>query len=181
MPKSINYLLKDTSKHILFVGIGNILKSDDGTGVYISNHIKSGNKVSSLTVEVSIENYIGKINRLKPDILILIDCVDFKKEPGYFEMLPVHRVEDFTVHTHNISLKRISELFTMPVWILGIQPKDTSFGEKLSPEIKKTADYLIEMIKGYVKLRNSEIKMNLKMLNNNDNLEILNRAIPCSD
>jgi len=142
--------LKNITQHILFAGIGNILKSDDGIGVYISNHIKSGNKVSSLTVEVGIENYIGKINGLNPDILILIDCVDFKKEPGYFEMLPVHRVRDFTVHTHNISLKRISELFTMPVWILGIQPKDTSFGEKLSPEIKKTADYLIGIINGKI-------------------------------
>ncbi len=36
-------------------------------------------------------------------------------------------------------------------------------------------------IEGYVKLKNSEIKMNLKMLNNNDNPEILNRTIPCSD
>jgi len=146
MPKSLNNLLKNTTQHILFIGIGNILKSDDGTGVYISNHIKSGNKVSSLTVEVSIENYIGKINKLKPDILILIDCVDFKKEPGYFELMPVQRIKDFTVHTHNISLKKISELFNMPVWILGIQPKNTSFGEKLSPEIKKTADYLIGII-----------------------------------
>jgi len=146
MPKSLNNLLKNTTQHILFIGIGNILKSDDGTGVYISNHIKSGNKVSSLTVEVSIENYIGKINKLKPNILILIDCVDFKKEPGYFELMPVQRIKDFTVHTHNISLKKISELFNMPVWILGIQPKNTSFGEKLSPEIKKTADYLIGII-----------------------------------
>ena len=146
MPKSLYYLLKNTTQHILFVGIGNILKSDDGTGVYISNHIKSFNKISSLTVEVSIENYIGKINKLKPDILILIDCVDFKKEPGYFELMPIQRIKDFTVHTHNISLKKISELFNMQVWILGIQPKDTSFGETISPEIKKTADYLIGII-----------------------------------
>jgi hydrogenase 3 maturation protease len=146
MLANLNKLLKDTSKHILFVGIGNILKSDDGIGVYVSNHIQPTNKFSSLTVEVSIENYIGKINKLKPDILVLIDCVDFKKEPGYFELMPVQRIRDFTVHTHNISLKNISELFTMPVWILGIQPKNTSFGEKLSPEIKKTANYLIGII-----------------------------------
>jgi hydrogenase 3 maturation protease len=145
-PTSLNNLLKDTSKHILFIGIGNILKSDDGIGVYVSNHIQPTNKFSSLTVEVSIENYIGKINKLKPDILVLIDCVDFKKEPGYFKLIPVQRIRDFTVHTHNISLKNISELFTMPVWILGIQPKNTSFGEKLSPEIKKTANYLIGII-----------------------------------
>ena len=38
---------------------------DDGVGVYISRRIKNRGNISSLTVEVSIENYIGKINSLK--------------------------------------------------------------------------------------------------------------------
>ena len=42
---------------------------DDGVGVYISKRIKTTDNISSLTVEVSIENYIGKINSLNPDIL----------------------------------------------------------------------------------------------------------------
>ena len=69
-------LMSQKDKKILFVGIGNLLKMDDGIGVYISRRIKERGSVSSLTVEVSIENYIGKINSLKPDILVLIDCVD---------------------------------------------------------------------------------------------------------
>lgn len=128
---------------ILFVGIGNVFKKDDGAGVYISEHIKETKNITSLTVEVSIENYIGKINRLNPDHLVLIDCVNFNEEPGYFKLLPVNRIKAHTLHTHNISLKQVSELFRMPVWILGIQPRTTAFGELLSQEVKHTADLVI--------------------------------------
>ena len=148
MPDQLRDLLSDKSTRILFAGIGNVLKSDDGAGVYISSRIKPTGTVSSLTVEMGIENHIGKINRLKPDILILIDCVDFDKDPGYYDFLPVGEVRDFTFHTHNISLKKISELFAMPVYILGIQPENLSFGENLSVKIKEAADRIIETING---------------------------------
>ena len=66
-------ILAQKDKKKLFVGIGNVLKSDDGTGVYISRKIEVRDNISSLTVETSIENYIGKINSINPDILILVD------------------------------------------------------------------------------------------------------------
>jgi len=144
--ENLSQLIKETNKVKLFAGIGNVLKSDDGIGVYISNHIKESKSVQKLTVEVSIENYLGKINSLNPDVLILVDCVDFGKQPGYFEMLPAEQVKDFTLNTHNISLKRISELFKMPVYILGIQPKSIDFGEEISENVKKTAQNILKII-----------------------------------
>ncbi len=76
MFEELDRLLSQKDKKILFVGIGNLLKMDDGVGVYISRKIRNKGNISSLTVETSIENYIGKINSLNPDILVLIDCVD---------------------------------------------------------------------------------------------------------
>jgi len=142
----LSKLLNNPPGEILFVGIGNILRSDDGVGVYISNHIRPSEFISSLTVETSIENYIGKINKSDPGILILIDCVDFGQKPGYIELVPADKLTDLTFHTHNISLKKISELFNMPVLILGIQPVNTSFGEELTPVIKKTASIVLNLI-----------------------------------
>ncbi len=83
----LNKLLSQEDKKKLFVGIGNLLKMDDGAGVYISRRIIPGGNISALTAEVSIENYIGKINSLDPDILILIDCMDIKSAPGTFKLL----------------------------------------------------------------------------------------------
>jgi hydrogenase 3 maturation protease len=139
-------LLVQKDKSILFVGIGNLLKMDDGVGAYISREIKNNRNRSALTVEISIENYIGKINTLNPDILVLIDCVDIKSAPGTYKLLKVGQIQDLTFNTHSISLKRISEFFKMPVFILGIQPEKIDFGENISYLVRNIADKIIKQI-----------------------------------
>jgi hydrogenase maturation protease len=142
----LNRLLIQKDKTKLFVGIGNQLKMDDGIGVYISRRIKTIGTVSALTVEVSIENYIGKINNLKPDILVLIDCVDMKRGAGSIELMSLNQIMDLTFNTHNISLSRLSEFFSMPVYILGIQPEKIDFGENISYLVKEVANKIIKQI-----------------------------------
>ena len=115
-------------KKKLLVGIGNVLKRDDGAGVYITNHINTNRCITALTVELSIENYIGKINKLNHDLLILIDCMDFRRSPGYWNILPVEKIAGHMSNTHNITLDKVSELFHSPAFILGIQPQNIQFG-----------------------------------------------------
>jgi len=144
--KELNNFLSSQEKKILFVGIGNLLKTDDGVGVYISRKIKNKGNRSSLTVETGIENYIGKINSLTPEILVLIDCVELKSAPGTFKLLELSQIQDLTFNTHNISLRRLSEFFEMPVFILAIQPENVDFGENISYLVKKIADKIINQI-----------------------------------
>lgn len=146
MFENLNELISQKDNKLLFVGIGNLLKMDDGVGVYISNRIRNTDNIESLTVEVSIENYIGKINSLNPDILVLIDCADMKKLPGTFKLLPLRQIHDITYNTHNISLKRLSEFFRMPVYVLGIQPEKIDFGENISYLVKHIANGIIKQI-----------------------------------
>jgi hydrogenase 3 maturation protease len=143
---NLKKLLSQNDKRILFVGIGNVLKQDDGVGVYISRNIKETKHIFSLTVEVSIENYIGKINSLSPDILVLIDCVDLNMVPGSSRLLPVGEIQDLTFNTHNISLRRLSDFFKVPTFILGIQPEKVDFGENISYLVKNVADKIIKQI-----------------------------------
>ncbi len=146
MPEELKNLLLDNDKKILFVGIGNFLKKDDGVGAYISSGIikKAGRDV--LTVEVSLENYIGKINNVDPDILVLIDCVEMGATPGTCKLMSISKIDDSTFNTHNISLRRISEFFAMPVYLLGIQPEKIDFGENLTYLVKQQADKIISDI-----------------------------------
>jgi len=144
--KELDRLLDEKDKNILFVGIGNVLKSDDGAGVYISNRINNRSNVTTLTVETGIENYIGKINSIKPDILILIDCVDIKLSPGNAMLLDINQITDITFNTHNISLKKIAEFFPMDVYILAIQPVSVLFGENISYIVKDISDKIINLI-----------------------------------
>lgn len=149
MPEDLKDLLLKKDKKILFVGIGNLLKKDDGAGVYISSGITRKVNREVLSVEVSLENYIGKINSIDPDILVLIDCVEMGSAPGTFKLMSVSKIEDSTFNTHNISLRRISEFFTMPVYLLGIQPERIDFGDNMSYLVKEEADKIINIINSY--------------------------------
>jgi len=149
VPEELKNLLLNNDKRILFVGIGNLLKKDDGAGVYISSGITRKANREVLTVEVSLENYIGKINSIDPDILVLIDCVEMRFAPGTYKLMSVSKIEDSTFNTHNISLRRISEFFTMPVYLLGIQPEKIDFGENMSYIVKEEADKIINIINSY--------------------------------
>ncbi len=142
----LKQLIHSTNKKILFVGIGNVLRSDDGVGVFIGKNIIKTKNVEALTVEVSIENYIGKINSIHHDILVLIDCVDMNSDPGTYKLLSLNNINDFTFNTHNISLKRWSDFFSMPVFLLGIQPEKLDFGETISYIVSKTAKSIINQI-----------------------------------
>jgi len=131
------------NKKILFVGIGNLLKKDDGVGVYISNKLNKTQNIHPLSVEVSIENYIGKINRLKLDAVVLIDSMNFNRDVGFWDILPIEKINGFTTNTHNITLDKVAELFRHKTYILGIQPQDVSFGEQMTPAVQKAADSII--------------------------------------
>lgn len=146
MPEKLTALLSQTSRKILFVGIGNLLRQDDGAGVYISTRIIETESIKVITPEVSIENYIGKINSLEHDTLVLIDCVDMNRPPGSFDLIPVEQVSDLTFNTHNISLNKLSEFFRNEVLILAIQPESIAFGENLSYIVHAACNKIIELI-----------------------------------
>jgi hydrogenase maturation protease len=144
--EDLQNLISQKDKKILFAGIGNLLKRDDGIGVYISSRIENKGSITSLNAEVSIENYIGKINSINPDILVIIDCMDMKSQPGTCRLLLPQQTADLTFNTHNISLKNLSDFFLMPVYILGIQPEKVDFGENISYLVKEIADKIIKLI-----------------------------------
>ena len=145
MPADIKSLIRN-HKRKLFVGIGNVLKCDDGIGVYIVRRIHERDMIKVLVVEVSIENYIGKINSFHHDILILVDAVNFQQKPGYFSLLTPDEILDYTTNTHNISIQKLLGFFKSQILILGIQPRSVSLGERISGSVKKQADLILEMI-----------------------------------
>ncbi len=146
MKEILENILCRKGSDILFAGVGNVLRSDDGAGVYIISSIKTKGKFSKLLVEVSIENYISKINLLAPDILIIADCIDFNREPGYTEMIPIDRIHEFNISSHNISLRRVAEHLKMEVYVIGVQPADLRVGEHLTQSVRKASNKIINLV-----------------------------------
>jgi len=108
--------------------VGNVLRSDDGAGVYIVSSIKASGDIST----------------------ILVDCIDFNREPGYSGFIPIHQIHEFTISSHNISLRRVSEHLKMEVYVIGIQPADLRVGENLTPVVRRSANEIIEMINNII-------------------------------
>ena len=146
MPEKISKLLAVRDRKVLFVGIGNLLRRDDGAGVFISTRIRESENVRVITAEASIENYIGKINSTEHDLLVLIDCADMNRPPGTWDLIPPEQVNDLTFNTHNISLKKLSGFFRKEVLILAIQPESVAFGENLSYIVLEACGQIIELI-----------------------------------
>lgn len=146
MPEKLKSLLDRNDHKILFVGVGNLLRQDDGAGVYVSSRIRETARIKVITAEVSIENYIGKINSTDHDTLVVIDCVDMRRPAGTFDLIPVSRVRDLTFNTHNISLKKLAGFFAKEVLVLAIQPETVAFGENLSYIVHAACNEIIELI-----------------------------------
>lgn len=138
--------LLEKANRLLFIGVGNVLKSDDGVGVIISKQILKRPNIDVLTVEVSIENYIGKINSLDPGTLVILDGMELGSSPGSYRLVALDDIEDITFNTHNISLCRLGDFFNCPTYVLGIQPTTTAFGDNLSPPVLETANRIIRQV-----------------------------------
>ena len=145
MVPDLTDILQEANR-LLFIGVGNVLKSDDGVGVIISRNIVERPGVSTLIVEVSIENYIGKINSMEPGEIVIIDCMELGSKPGTFRLLTLDKVEDITFNTHNISLARLGDFFNYPTYVLGIQPQNVAFGDELSSPVLEAANKIIHQI-----------------------------------
>ena len=130
----------------LFVAVGNVFKNDDGVGVFIGKELEKAGK-NALVVEMSVEKYVGKINRIPHDLLVIIDAISFNKDPGYADIIPVSEILDQTSNTHNLSLSHVAEFFEKPVFILGIQPENVRIGENITLAVKKSACKIIDILK----------------------------------
>jgi hydrogenase 3 maturation protease len=131
----------------IFVGVGNVMRSDDGVGPYIASRVSNGFFIDAGETP---ENYIGSIAKHKPDIVVIIDALDFKAKPGEIIITLADKVKKTTFSTHGMSLElftcQIRQLTNAEVLILGIQPSLLKLNEGLSKHVKAVADRLIRLL-----------------------------------
>ncbi|MDD5292457.1 MAG: hydrogenase maturation peptidase HycI [Candidatus Omnitrophica bacterium] len=134
-------LSKILSGKVLIVGIGNSLRGDDSFGPALTERIEGKVKANCLDAGSSPENYIGKIIKLQPDVILLIDAVSMDKEAGYMRLIKADEIPQYGFSTHNVSprlmIENIKEHIKAEIFMLGIQPKNLEFGSPLSEELHK--------------------------------------------
>ena len=134
------------SGSVLVVGIGNTLRSDDGFGPALISRIEGSVKVNCLDVGLSPENYIGKIIKLKPDVIIFVDAVSMDAPVATIKLIKEDQIHMYGFSTHNMSpklmIENIKDQINTKIFMLGVQPKSLEFGEKISQELSDALDSL---------------------------------------
>ena len=142
--------LQDSKTIIL--GIGNVLKGDDAFGPLVCEKLKIKN-ISTEVIDAATvpENYIQTIIRKSPQILLIIDAIDFSAMPGSIRVFEPEELNSLVISTHTLSPKifidMIRQSIELDVFIIGVQPAQTQLGSPLSPQIKKSIFDLVDILR----------------------------------
>jgi len=137
-------------KKIGIIGIGNPLRQDDGIGILLLQKLIERKDELPLYVEY-VDGGTGGMNLLHQlvrfDIVLIIDAANINKEPGETQLLSIDDIISqkipITISTHESDIMKIIQVSKTldespeKLFIFGIQPKNTSFGDDLSFELKQ--------------------------------------------
>lgn len=133
-------------KKFLFLGVGNPERGDDGIGLAVVSKLETEHKLDCGPVP---ENFTGKIRKINPEIIIMVDAVDFEGNPGDVTLTEAENAKGLTLTTHNLPISVFCRMLPdSKVYLLGIQPK--SF-ESMSDEIMSSGESLANEINRILK------------------------------
>lgn len=129
---------------VVIVGIGNILRGDDGLGPELIRMLKGSfpqeGRFLLLDAGEAPENYLEKIVQYQPDTILLVDALDFAESPGSIRIIDRSELQEVGFSTHNASIKLtmnyLNSRAKCDVLLLGIQPANLGMGSSLSEPIK---------------------------------------------
>ena len=148
----IDWFLK--AETVVIVGVGNPYRKDDFIGVEIIRNLKNNVTKSVFLIEAETipEGYIQQIIEFNPSHILIIDAGLIEKKPGVFKIISsFHLSRKTSISTHTLPLRifcdYLKKTTNAKIALLIIQPKDVTFGEGLTPTLKKTAKTLSNLIK----------------------------------
>ena len=130
------------SKKVVIAGIGNPIRNDDYIGVKIVHELK--NKVSPriqiYECETVPESFLEPIIEFNPTHVLLIDAAILGLKPGAIRLINPEQIINFSpITSHTLPLRVFCEFIKKTtkskIALLLIEPKNTDFGEKISPEV----------------------------------------------
>jgi len=141
------------AQRVVIAGIGNSLRKDDFVGVKIARSLR--NKVSRfvylIECETVPESFIDPIIGFKPTHVLIIDAAILDLEPGFSKLIEPEQIAVVpSVSTHALPLQifcaYLAKTTGAEIALLAIEPQDTSFGEGLTTELRKTAKHLTNVL-----------------------------------
>ena len=148
--------LRSPYKHILVLGVGNLLLSDEGVGVHVAQRMMTMDMPPEVQVVEGGTDGFGLVNVItEADRMILIDAVKGGGQPGSiyrFEIEDCPPYPDiFKTSVHQISILEVIHLSSLigstpRTTIIGIEPACVEMGMELSPPVAAKIPKIIQMI-----------------------------------
>ena len=141
----------------LIVGIGNILKGDDGAGPIVCQQLTGKVCADLIDAGTVPENYIQPIIKKAPQNLLIIDAVDFGASAGTINIFKPEQLNSSVFSTHTLSphlfVDTIRQSIKVDVYFVGIQPAQIGLGQSISPHVNQAVQWLIRTLTEIFALR----------------------------
>ncbi|MEM2145775.1 MAG: hydrogenase maturation peptidase HycI [Candidatus Jordarchaeaceae archaeon] len=137
---------------IVLLGVGSEFHGDDYVGMEICKRLKrkTSKNVSIIEAGVCPENFVGKLRKINPSHVIVLDAADMNMQPGTVKIINSSEIGGLSISTHHLPLSLfidyLKKAINASVIFIGIQPKSTGLSESLSPEIEKTVQNLSRIL-----------------------------------
>ena len=143
----------NNSKKVVIAGIGNPIRNDDYIGVKIVHELinKVPTRVQIYECETVPESFLEPIIELDPTHVLLIDAAIIGLKPGAIRLIKPEQIINFSpITSHTLPLRVFCEFIKKTteskIALLLIEPKNTDFGEKMSPEVQKAAEKILTIL-----------------------------------
>ena len=137
---------------VTIVGMGNIMRGDDGLGPKLIELLKA-DKVNAKLFDCGTapENYAIPILSTAADTIIFVDAADMGRDPGEIALVDLDDISTVTFSTHSPSPRLFIDLLKtgkddLNIFFISIQPRSTLLGAHLSAEILASLELLKEAL-----------------------------------
>lgn len=136
---------------VAIIGIGNIMRGDDGCGPKLIENLKKKEiKAHLFDCGTVPENYIFPILSTSCDTVILVDAADFGAKPGSIKVIALEEISGAGLSTHNSSIRLFTDLLmtgkdNLNIFAVSIQPKSVAFGEQMGEDVRTSVDNLSDI------------------------------------
>ena len=141
------------AEKVVVAGVGNPFRRDDFVGVEIVRRLKGkvSENVYLIEAETIPESYMQQITEFKPSHILLVDAGIINKSAGTAHLAdPAQLTRKTSISTHTLPLRIFCDYITQTtaakIALLIIQPMDASFGEGLTPPLRRAAKNLAKML-----------------------------------
>jgi hydrogenase 3 maturation protease len=131
-----------SAQRIVLAGVGNPIRKDDFVGVRIIQNLnrKTAKNVFLIECETVPESFTQQIIDFNPTHVLLIDAAILGLKPGDSRLIePENLTSSSSYSSHMLPLRifceYVSQVSKAKIGLLLIEPKNTEFGEGLTPEL----------------------------------------------